>query len=182
MNEDGQVSISRRGLLAVGLTAAVVGSIGVVSMINAAADENNDAPAAAVASAADDNADATDAPEVVAPPTDDLPWGTAPHRMRVGRVGSSSASLAAAGASAAKDDNDAQPTPEFGPKGISYRSGVLTTQETNVEPPPLPPGLAAEPNRNDQDVYYSYALGKQNAITSGAAASMTIARPKVDSG
>src|SRR4051812_23446774 len=44
MNEEGHVSTPRRGLLAAGLAAAVVGSLGVFSTMNAAADET---PAAA---------------------------------------------------------------------------------------------------------------------------------------
>jgi hypothetical protein len=99
--------------------------------------------------------------------------------MKVGRTGASSATLAATGASAARDDTDAEPTPEFGPKGRNFRSGALLTQETNVEPPPVPPGLAAEPVPGNKDVHYSYGLGKQNAVTLGAAASMTIANPEV---
>jgi hypothetical protein len=185
MNEDGQVSISRRGLLAVGLTAAVVGSIGVVSMINAAADDNADTPVA-VAAADSSDAPATDAPEadapaVVPPPSTRLPWGERPHRMRVGRFGASSASLTAAGASGAKDDTSVQPTAEFGPKGHTTRSGALTTQETNVEPPPVPPGLAPEPTP-DQKVVYTYAQGRQVGDLSGAAANLTIASPKVQPG
>jgi hypothetical protein len=101
--------------------------------------------------------------------------------MRVGRIGSSSDALAADGASAARDDYDAEPTPEFGPKGRNYRSGALLTQETNIEPPPAPPGLAAEPVDGATDVYYSYGVGKQSAVTQGVAANMTIGKPKVQS-
>jgi hypothetical protein len=151
-------------------------------MINAAADETSDTPAAATSAATGSDSDAADAPDAVAPPTTELPWGGRPHRMKLGRMGSSSAALAAAGASAAKEDSDTRPTPEFGPKGRTYRSGALLKQETNVQPPvpPMPPGLAAEPVPGQKDVYYSYGVGKQNAVTSGAAATMTIAKPKVE--
>jgi neprosin-like protein len=182
IHEDGQVSISRRGMLAAGLTAAVVGSIGVASMINAAADETADAPVA-VAPAADDNSDGVvagdDGTEVIVPPTNSLPWGERPKHMRVGRIGASSAELAAEGLSAARDDTSRQPTPEFGPKGRAFRNGrVLSRQETTIVPPPLPP-TAAEPVGGAKDVYYLYSLGKQNVQADGAAANITIGKPKV---
>jgi hypothetical protein len=148
-------------------------------MINAAADETTDTPTAAASPADSPAPDAADLPDSVAPPATALPWGTKPHRMRVGSTGSSSATLAAIGASAARDDNDVEPTPEFGPKGRSYRTGALLTQETNVEPPPVPPGLAAEPVPGTKDVHYAYGIGRQNAVTLGAAASITIAKPTV---
>src|SRR5690348_2926134 len=53
MNEDGHVSNSRRGLLAAGLAAAVVGSMGVVWTLNASAEETPEAPVPAVAAPAD---------------------------------------------------------------------------------------------------------------------------------
>jgi Neprosin len=146
-------------------------------MINAAADDTPDTHAAATSAAAGSDADA---PDAVAPPTTELPWGGRPHRMKLGRMGSSSAALAAAGASAAKNDNDTEPTPEFGPKGRTFRNGALLKQQTNVQPPPVPPGLAAEPVPGQKDVLYTYGVAKQSAVTSGAAATMTIARPKVE--
>ena len=54
---------SRRGLLAAGITAAVVGSIGVVSTLNAGAEQIPDAPAPAVAPADPAPATATEAAE-----------------------------------------------------------------------------------------------------------------------
>ena len=99
------------------------------------------------------------------------------------RTGSTSAELAASGASAARDDNDAQPTPEFGPKGLTSRNGAIVEQETNAQPPvpPVPPGLAAEPvpGTNDDNVYFSYAVGRQNAVTTGVGASLVIGKPLV---
>jgi len=111
-NEDGYVSTSRRGLLAVGLTVAVVGTIGVVSTVNAAAEE---APAG-VATAADPGQP---------PPL--LPWGAKPHPIKVGVRGADSRELAAAGASAANDDLTGQVT-SFGSKGRAQ--------------PPMPPSAA----------------------------------------
>jgi Neprosin len=151
-------------------------------MINAAADETTDTPAAASSPAATDDSDATDAVDApLTPPATALPWGETPHRMKLARMGSSSAAIAAAGASAAKDDSDIEPTPEFAPKGRTFRSGALLTQQTNIEPPPVPPGLAAEPVPGANDVFYSYGAGKQAAETGGVAAGITIAKPKVDS-
>jgi len=147
-------------------------------MINAAADETPNAPAAA-SSPAVDPADPADLPDTVTPPSTTLPWGVTPHRMKVGSIGSSSATLAAEGASAAQDEPDTEPTPEFGPKGQSYRSGALLTQQTNVEPPPAPPGLAAEPVDGVDNVEYAYGVGKQTADTAGVAANMTIGKPKL---
>jgi len=146
-------------------------------MINAAADETSDAPVAVVEAGGSD-APAAD-PAVLAPPTTELPWGQLPHRLKLGRTGASSADLAEEGASAARDDNSTQPQPEYGPKGRNYRGGgALTEQETTVVPPPAPP-IAAEPVDGVQDVYYSYAVGRQTAVTDGAAANMTIGKPTV---
>ena len=174
MNEDGHVSISSRGLLAAGLTAAVVGSVGVISMLNAGADEGAPAPATVAAADGDDSSDG------LTPPDTELPWGERPHRMRLGQEGSSSAAVAAAGASAARDDSSTRPRAEFGPKGRNYRSGALLRQETNVAPP-LPPPVAAEPvpGVSTKEVYYHYAVGRQIAETDGVAASLTIGKPSL---
>jgi hypothetical protein len=150
-------------------------------MINAAADETADAPVAEASAAAEpgDIVSADDGSQVVVPPTNALPWGERPQHIRLGEMGASSAQLAAEGASAARDDSSRQPTPEFGPKGRSFRSGkVLTQQETMVVPPPLPPP-AAEPVDGAQDVYYLYSLGRQTVTADGAAANITIAKPTV---
>src|SRR4051794_35872590 len=199
-NEDGQVSISRRGLLAVGLTAAVVGSIGVASMINANADDGIDGGTPVAAVTSDAPADPgtivrnDDGTEAIVPPSTTLPWGEQPTKMRVGRMGASAAELAATGAVAARDDSSRQPHPEFGPKGKFLRNNrVLTEQETTVVPGPVPPAPPAE--RGDpvigspKDVYYSYALARtpdpsqaRNPLKSvdGASANLVIGRPYLD--
>ena len=160
MNEDGHVSISRRGLLAAGLAVAVVGTIGVVSTMNAGAAETPAAPPAA--------------PAVAAPaPPSLLPWGAKPHRIKKGKAGASSAALAASGASAADSRTD-DVTP-FGPKGESRRTGVLKTSKTAV--PPLAP--KAEPVTGTGEVDYIYTVGKQAAKVDGVAALLTVAQPKV---
>src|SRR3954468_13058386 len=78
INEDGHVLKSRRGLLAAGLAVAVVGAIGVVSTVNAGADQivsplgassapvDADAPGA-VADAPDGDAPDADASDASAP-------------------------------------------------------------------------------------------------------------------
>jgi hypothetical protein len=165
MNEDGHVSISRRGLIAAGLAVAVVGAIGVVSTMNAGAAET---PAAAVVG---DGADA--APAQVPPPL--LPWGAKPRPIKKGKLGASSEELAEAGASAASDDlRSSRRVTRFGPKGQSRRNGVVLNSETSV--PPLPPSRAASANA---EVDYLYTVGQQAAVTDGMGALFTIAKPTV---
>jgi len=161
MNEDGHVSISRRGLLAAGLALAAVGAMGVVSTMNAGAAETPAAPAA-----------------VVPTPPPLLPWGAKPRPIKKGKDGASSAALRASGASAANDianpaDQDVTP---FGPKGESQRSGVLKKSRTAV--PPLPP-TAAEPVTGTGNVNYLYTIGKQEATVDGVGALLTVAKPTV---
>lgn len=160
MNEDGHVSISRRGLLAAGLAVAAVGTIGVVSTMNASAD---DTPVVVAA-------DPTQTPPKL------LPSGQRPRPVVKGRTGASSAALAAAGASAATDvvspESDAT---AFGPKG---QSGVLTTGETDIAPPPLPPGLK-EADPLPDNVKYFYGDSVQQAVTTGVSGMLTVATPTV---
>jgi hypothetical protein len=167
MDEDGRVSISRRGLLAAGFSAAVVVSIGAYSMINATADDNPTTPAPATAQAAD----------TVTPPNVPLPWGAKPQQLKVGAPGSSSAQLAAAGKSAARDPGSSTtaPTPRYGPKGRITSTGALTKQLAVV--PPTVPGVASS-----DDLNYLYSVGKQAAVTDGAAALMLISKPRLGSG
>jgi hypothetical protein len=157
MNEDGHVSISRRGLIAAGLAVAAVGAMGVASTMNAGAAETPDAPAV------------TDA----APPSL-LPWGAIPQPIKKGADGASSEALAAAGASAADSPDD--DVTAFAPKGESQRSGVLETSETSV--PPMPPAKA-EPVSGTGEVDYLYSVGKQTATVDGVAAQLTVAKPTV---
>jgi hypothetical protein len=168
MNEDGHVSISRRGFIAAGLAVAAVGAMGVVSTMNAGADET---PTAATAEAAP----AVEADPVGEPPSL-LPWGARPHPLKVGLTGASSHALAADGESAASDPQAASgATIDFGPKGQSLRNGVMKTSETSVAP--LPPGARAA--KTQQEVDYLYATGKQAAQTDGVAALLTVANPRV---
>ena len=171
MNEDGHVSISRRGLIAAGLAVAAVGTMGVVSTMNASA---SDTPAAVIEDAGPDGA--TTAGERAENPPALLPTGAVPRPVRRGWAGASSRALAAAGASAAADVTPASAnTTEFGPKGLS---GEVKTAETSIAPP-LPP-LSAK--ASEQQVTYLYANGKQAAVTDGVSAMFTVAKPAVGGG
>jgi hypothetical protein len=176
MNEDGHVSISRRGLLAAGLTAAVIGSVGVVSILTADAD---DAPAAAPAAS-------TDAGDGVEAPPSLLPWGTLPEKLDTGEAGATSAEVTAEGADAAPKDTSGSlvPDPEWAPKGRSWRTGGVQEETTSVQPP-MPPatGTLAEPVPvTDNPVNFFYAVGSQIAESDGAYANLVIGKPHLDSG
>jgi ribosomal protein L13E len=169
---------SRRGLLAAGLSAAVVGAIGVVSTLNAGAEQIPDAPAPAVAPAdvaPVDSADAAaPAQPAVKPPTN-LPWGERPRKVRTGRFGATSKSLKAAGLSAAHSDDRGR---DRAPKGRTNRTESLRTQQTTVVPPePAPtetPDAAARPT-----VHFLYNVGSQAAEADAAYANLTISKPKL---
>src|SRR5882724_4826192 len=115
MNEDGHVLESRRGLLAAGLAAAVIGALGVVSTLNAGAEQIPGTPKGGASPAAVSPADAAGD---LTPPAD-LPWGTSPHKIKKGRAGASSKTLRAAGLDAAPADTSGATEPEdaFAPKG-----------------------------------------------------------------
>ena len=153
------MSISRRGLLAAGLAVAAVGTIGVVSTMNASADET---PAVVTT--------ATDPTET---PPRLLPTGARPRPVIKGRVGASSDALGAAGASAATDVvNPRSEGTAFAPKG---QSGLITKSETSV-PPPAPP-VRTDAIQGDSFVSYTYAGGRQYAVTDGVSGLMTISNP-----
>jgi len=157
MNEDGHVSISRRGLLAAGLAAVAVGSIGIASTMSAGAAET---PTAA------------NAVDLAQTPPALLPNGEKPRPIKRGQRGASSKALAAAGASAAMDSPGPRST-AFGPKGRTGRNGVLESSTTSV--PPLPP--TAKAAADEEDVNFLYALGRQTAVTDGVSALLTVANP-----
>jgi Neprosin len=169
MNEDGHVSMSRRGLLAAGLTAAVIGSVGVVSMLNANADEPAPAPAAV-----------TQADDASTPP-DTLPWGAEPQTLTRARAGATSEQVADVGADAAPNDTSGSlvPRPEWAPKGTNWGSGAIRTETTSVEPPTPP--LAGDVS-GDNPVNFFYAVASQFRSTDGAYANLVISRPYLDSG
>jgi hypothetical protein len=166
------VSISRRGYLAAGLTAAVIGSFGVVSILNANADDAPPAPPAAIQA---DDADGT-----AATPPSVLPWGGRPERLQRGRAGASSAQVAAEGDDVAAPDssNSFVPRPEWAPKGRYNKGGGLRQESTSIEPPAPPvTGALAEPVNTDNSVNYFYAVGSQVASSDGAYANMAIGKP-----
>jgi Neprosin len=176
MIEDGHVSISRRGYLAAGLTAAVIGSFGVVSILNANAD---DAPSAPPAAAASDDSDTT---ADQAPPSL-LPWGERPERLRRGRGGASSAQVAAAGDDIAPRDNSGSltPRPEWAPKGRYNKGNGLRQESTSVEPPTPPlTGALTEPVNADNPVNFFYAVGSQIGSSDGAYANLEISVQSAD--
>jgi neprosin-like protein len=169
MNEDGHVSIPRRGLFAAGLAAAVAGSLGVLTAVSADADE---APAAAQPApvVADD--------EPKPPPL--LPWGDKPEAVKRGAPGASSATLAATGADIAPASTKPStvPVPEYGPKGYTNKKRWLKKGRTTVAP--KPPQVLAAPEPGVRDVNYHYATGFQYAATDGTSANLVIGRPYLD--
>jgi hypothetical protein len=128
MNEDGHVLKSRRGLLAAGLAVAVVGALGVLSTLNAGAEQvpGQDAAKAPVAEQADATTD------VSAPPAT-LPWGGRAERAHRGRTGASSRELHSEGLQAAPDSNGHHV--DFSPKGRSTKTNFLKSEDTDVKPP-----------------------------------------------
>jgi hypothetical protein len=180
-NEDGHVSNSRRGLLAAGLAAAVVGSTGVVWTLNASAAETS--PAETTASAVAPVVEAVEEPVAVPPKL--LPWGARPQRLTRAKAGASSAAVAAAGADAAPADTSGSmiPEPEFAPKGYTARGKGLKKMRTTLVPP-TPPAVtaqaaAAAPAR---DVYFHYVDGTQIGETDGTWANLTIEKPELVQG
>lgn len=168
MNEDGHVSISRRGYLTAGLAVAVVGSMGVISTLNAGAEETATPPAAVIAAA----------PDAATPPPE-LPWGERPTALKRGRAGASSASLAAAGADAAPSDTGKHVLkPEYSPKGYTSTRRTLRKSRTTVAP--LPPSLQAEPvPAKAREVKYHYASAYQFAESDGTYANLVIGKPEL---
>lgn len=183
MNEDGHVSIPRRGYIAAGLAVAVVGSLGVISTMNAGAAEVAPSRAAAAAAAVA----AATVPGTLQPPPE-LPWGGRPTPLKKGPAGASSEALAATGAdiAAAPGRNGiAIPQPEFNPKGDAPRKRMQRNARTAVPPrPPLAEPLpaqspVAEPPEDDDPVKYHYANAFQYTEVDGTYANLVISKPKL---
>ncbi|MDI6100506.1 neprosin family prolyl endopeptidase [Actinoplanes sp. NEAU-A12] len=180
---------SRRGLLAAGITAAVIGSIGIVSTLHAGAEQipvspapapaavSAGAPQAGAASRAATGAEA--APELTPPST--LPWGQRPEEIRTGRDGASSRALKAAGLDAAAPDTSGREADEeYAPKGRSSRGTFLKSEKTTVVPPE-PPGVTPTAAASDKPtVHFLYNVGSQAAVSEGAYANLTISKPTLD--
>lgn len=177
MNEDGHVLKSRRGLLAAGLVAAVIGGLGVASTLNAGAGQIPGSVGGRKAAAA--------APTLLTPPAR-LPWGSVPRKIKKGRGGESSSDLRADGADAAPADTSGSTKPEdaFAPKGRAAKNTYLKTETTDVKPPlptasrsasaVVPPAAAASDAAN-----FLYNLGSQAAVADGLYATMTVAKPEL---
>ncbi|MEU4559325.1 neprosin family prolyl endopeptidase [Actinoplanes sp. NPDC023936] len=167
---------SRRGLLAAGLTAAVIGTIGVVSTLNAGAEQIPGAPEPAAAPAEPARSATADEPLLTPPST--LPWGERPHSIRTGRDGASSKSLKAAGLmAAAPDEESEEQAEERAPKGRTSRTTFVKSEKTTVLPPEPPPTSGSGAPATKPTVNYLYSVGSQAAVSDGAYASLTISKP-----
>ncbi|GAA2694148.1 neprosin family prolyl endopeptidase [Actinoplanes palleronii] len=172
---------SRRGLLAAGLSVAVIGAIGVASTLNAGAEQIPDGPAAATAPA--EVAEAPAAADPALKPPTILPWGEEPQLVKRGQDGATSRALKAAGLSAAAPgETDVSDADEYAPKGRSSKSRSLQTTRTTVVPPkPLqldpPPTATASPSSSGSTVHFLYNVGWQAAVSDGAYANLTINKP-----
>ncbi|GIE81127.1 hypothetical protein Aph02nite_70770 [Actinoplanes philippinensis] len=159
---------SRRGLLAAGISAVVIGTIGVVSTLNAGAEEIPESPAPAAAP--------VEAEEQAPTPPARLPWGAEPEDIQTGRDGASSGSLKASGLDAAAPDaTGAEAGESYAPKGRTSRNGSLRRETTDVVPP-APPGINAKAAAN-AEVNFHYNVASQDAVTQGTYANLTIHKP-----
>lgn len=176
MNEDGHVLKSRRGLLAAGLAVAVIGAIGVISTLNADADQ---IPGVTAADAGASDEIVT-APAGVKPPAK-LPWGAKPERVKRGKDGATSRVLQNLGLSVAGPsggDNGAADE-EYAPKGRSNRSTFLRTAKTNVVPPEPSASPSASASSSTPTVNFLYNTGSQAAVSDGAYVNLTVNKPKL---
>lgn len=179
MNEDGHVLKSRRGLLAAGLAAAVIGGLGIASTLRAGADQIPGTPGAGSGPAAAAVGDLT--------PPGSLPWGSAPQKIKRGIPGASSSALRAAGEDAAPADTSGSTQPEaaYAPKGRTAKTTFLKTEKTDIKPPDpadsasatdvVPP--AAVTTTTSSTVNFLYNVGSQAAVADGLYTTMTVAKP-----
>ncbi|WP_412734766.1 neprosin family prolyl endopeptidase [Krasilnikovia sp. MM14-A1259] len=189
------MSISRRGLLAAGLAVLTVGSMSVVFTLNAGAAENTDDVSVTTSQSVTDSPSATpsssaastSAPDDLAPPPA-LPWGGTPTDLTQAEAGASSAEVAAEGADVAPADTSGStvPDPEFAPKGLSTRNGVVKNSTTDVVPP-KPPAFKEPVQGGGSQVNYFYSVGTQNVslgglLFNGTYANFTIAKPELAEG
>ena len=164
------MSKPHRGLLAAGLAAAVVGSMGGVWTLGADAAESPaaDAPAAVAAAEAED--------EPSAPPL--LPWGEAPSPAKTAPVGADSATVAAAGADAAPEST---PITSYGPKGQIGPAGALRRQKATTamtaQAAPAPAGASSATKAADPTWNFFYAGARQIGAADGSWADLDIRKP-----
>jgi hypothetical protein len=163
---------SRRGLLAAGISAVVIGTIGVVSTLNAGAEEIPASPSPAVVDVPAEEA----VPESTPPAK--LPWGQEPEDIQVGRDGASSGALKASGFDAAAPSaNGDQAEEAYAPKGFSTPEGVLESEPTDVVPP-APPSVTTKSAAAATAIFH-YNVASQAAVTQGAYANLTIHKPEL---
>jgi len=178
------VSKSRRGLLAAGLAVAVAGSLGILSTLNADADETA-APAASASAPDPESTDVAIGPDDASTPPPRLPWGTRPAPLEVGDPDADSGDLAATGADIAAPENpgDTVPEPEFAPKGYTSKNGTLKTEQTTVTPPQPPTvGRRGEPVPSaTSPVHFYYASAAQFVENTGTYANLVIGTPTLAS-
>ncbi|WP_436524440.1 neprosin family prolyl endopeptidase [Actinoplanes sp. HUAS TT8] len=171
---------SRRGLLAAGLTVAVIGAIGVASTLTAGAEQIPGATPATPAATS-----VAVAPPALNPPSK-LPWGARPERVKRGKDGATSKALKTAGLSVAgpAEGDTGAPDEEFAPKGRSNKSTFLRTAKTNVVPPEPSSSASNTPvptaSSDGDTVSFLYNVGAQAAVSDGAYVNLTINKPKLD--
>lgn len=178
---------SRRGLLAAGLAVAVIGALGVVSTLNAGAEQIVGAPDQEPAAATPTSSD-----EASTPPTL-LPWGARPERVRKGRAGVSARTLRSDGFDAASNDTSGSTLPRGryaakgdgeGSRGKSHRTGGQTGAIPAA--PPSPEAVTPDPSPSDkpdclkEPPCYVYDEAKQQAETDGVYTNVTIGKPVLD--
>ncbi|BAL85630.1 hypothetical protein AMIS_4100 [Actinoplanes missouriensis 431] len=157
----------------------MIGTIGVVSTLNAGAEQIPGAPESAAA-ASEPAPQATTEEPLLTPPAK-LPWGARPHSIRTGQDGASSKSLKTAGLIAAAPDEESEERAEDrAPKGRTSRTTFVKSEKTTVlppEPPEPPPTSDASAPTTKPTVNYLYSVGSQAAVSDGAYASLTISKP-----
>jgi len=174
------VSNPRRGLLAAGLAAAVVGSLGVFSTMNAAADETPAAPAVV------EDPLGPVSPGLLTPPPL-LPSGEKPSPVKVGKAGASSEELAATGADVAPNTANEPEHPQAGYYIKGFNTGKKrkfrgTKRQTTDVVPPAPPVVQADtaPPPKVRNVKFQYAGAYQFAEADGSYANLVVAKPSLN--
>ena len=168
------MSKRHRGLLAAGLAAAVVGSMGVVWTLGANAAEGPVAGTPAAAPAAD---------EPSPPPL--LPWGEKPSPVKKAPAGADSAEVAAAGADAAPENASHTPVPAYGPKGRVGPSDALkrervgaTSAKAAAPSPASTSSISANATKAADPTWnYFYAGARQIGASDGSWADLNIRKP-----
>jgi hypothetical protein len=164
----------RRGVLALGLAVTIAGAVGLVSMMNARADEVPGTPSA--------DSSAATADDKPSPPAT-LPWGDAPSKIRVGKAGTDSRTLADEGFSAAPGDTsgDKVPRGRYGPKGHSNRNSFVRREKSDTALPKVAGVAAPAPTSSTgtTDANYYYNVGSMAVEGQGFYSNLSIAKPNL---